>query len=401
MSYPVSYRKGAMAMSRAAKLPGLPGFQWPNPAGFVRNGPWYPKVGGALALFRFSAPGIALGVGLAGVKFINWWMTRPEGLWGYTAQLKCKGYRGVFYGSTIRNCLGGWLPADAPDNLITTGRPATLYEWQFTGETHPVFGYHYADKVAWWVRTVTAGPAVNDPAIRVPPIYVPLPATVANPAGFGNPVIAPPATVPKVPTLPEASVGGQPSVPMTVPRPMTGVYVWSPGAMRPGYTTVPTVRSVPDTLTQEKKLKMSKGMQSLILSFNATTEYADMVDALFDGLETSPCKSMAGAMPNTAAKADAIIRCAASQMNWSQAVFNLIWANVEDAVWAKMGLPTKQAGMSYGTNAPVNIAIGMAMGDSLADNFKVLKNRGSEAVRDVERITRKAVDILIDAAQRA
>lgn len=396
MSYPVSYRKGAMAMSRAAKLPRLPGFQMANLGALSRAAPWYPRVGGALALFRFAGPGIVLGVGLAGVKFINWWQTRPEGVWGYERVLYCQQKRGTFQQLSITNCSLNVQAAPDP----ASGRPGVLNEWEDVGAGVFPGRRRYAP-VARWNRVDVAGPGVETPGVRSPPIFVPLPATAANPAGFGNPVIAPPATVPKTPALPEASEGGQPSVPTTVPRPMTGVYVWSPGALRPGFTTVPTVRTVPDTLTQEKKLKMSKGMQSLVLSFNATTEYADMVDALFDGLETSPCKSMAGAMPTTAAKADAIIRCAASQMNWSQAVYNLIWANVEDAVWAKMGLPTKEAGLAYGSNAPVNVAIGMAMGDSLADNFKVLKNRGSEAVRDVERITRKAVDILIDAAQRA
>lgn len=400
MSYPVSYRKGAMAMARAAKLPRLPGFQWPNPGSFVRNGPWYPKVGGALALFRFSAPGVVLGVGLAGVKFINWWQTRPEGLAGYTLVNRCAPGRGVFKQNGQPWC--DFELTQSPLDYNVEGRPALLHEWQDKGLWGwPTADAHKYTPIAQWARTEAAGPGAENPALRLPPIWFPTNVRAAEPAGFGPRPIAPPATIPKTPTLPEASEGGQPAVPTTVPRPMTGVYTWSPGAMRPGFTTVPTVRTVPDTLTQEKKLKMSKGMQSLVLSFNATTEYNDMVDALFDGLETSPCKSMAGAMPNTAAKADAVIRCAASQMNWSQAVFNLIWANVEDAVWAKMGLPNKEAGLSYGTNAPVNIAIGMAMGDSIADNFKVLKNRGSEAVRDVERITRKAVDILIDSAQRA
>ncbi len=398
MSYPVSYRKGAMAMARAAKLPGLPGFQWPNPASSFRNGPWYPKVGGALALFRLSPPGVVLGVGLAGMKFINWWQTRPEGIAGYALDYRCQGGRGVFEQTNPPWC---GFQYDASPPVFSTGRPPYLYEWRYTGvEGWPFPNSKRMEPIAAWKRTAVDGPAVDQPDIRVGPVWFPTNVLAGEPAGFGPRPIAPPATVPQVPTLPEASEGAQPGAVTAVPRPMTGVYTWNPG-VRPAYTTVPTVRTVPDTLTQEKKLKMSKGMQSLILSFNATTEYADMVDALFDGLETSPCKSMAGAMPTTAAKADAIIRCAASQMNWSQAVYNVIWANVEDAVWAKMGLPTKQAGMAYGTNAPVNIAIGMAMGDSLADNFKVLKNRGSEAVRDVERITRKAVDILIDAAQRA
>lgn len=394
MSYPVSYRKGAMAMARAAKLPRLPGFQWSNPASFVRNGPWFPRVGGALALFRFSAPGVVLGVGLAGVKFINWWQTRPEGIAGYTQIERCRPGRGEFR-TAWSGCgeFGMGPSADVP----IVGRPAVLHEHRFTGSRN-VFGWRNMLPIARYTLN-GAGPAVDAPGFRLPAVWFPTNVLAGEPAGFGPRPIAPPATVPAIPTLPEDSVGGQPAAPTTFPRPMTGVYTWVPGAVRPGYTTVPTVRSVPDTLTQEKKLKLSKGMTSLILSFNATTEYADMVDALFDGLETSPCKSMAGPRPSTAVKADAIIRCASTQMNWSQAVFNLIWANVEDAVWAKMGLPTKEAGLPYGMNAPVNIAIGMAMGDSIADNFKVLKNRGSESVATVERITRKAVDILISSAQ--
>ena len=395
MSYPVSYRKGAMAMARAAKLPRLPGFQMVDLAALSRAAPWYPKVGGALRLFNLSAPGIVLGVGLAGIKFINWWQLRPEGLAGYELLQRCRPGRGGFFTLSLNNCTALYspvAPASARDSIIFEHRPEYSIK-------HPALGWPAVYPIASWKRVVDAGPLPTQPGFRIPAVWFPTNVLAGEPAGVGPRPIAPPATVPVVPTLPESSVGGQPAAPTTVPRPMTGVYVWSPGGLRPVVSTVPTVRTVPDTLTQEKKLKMSKGLTSLILSFNATTEYADMVDALFDGLETSPCKSMAGPRPSTAVKADAIIRCAATQMNWSQAVFNLIWANVEDAVWAKMGLPTKEAGLPYGMNAPVNIAIGMAMGDSIADNFKVLKNRGSESVATVERITRKAVDILIASAQ--
>ena len=177
---------------------------------------------------------------------------------------------------------------------------------------------------------------------------------------------------------------------------MTGKYSWSPKGLN--YSTVPTVRAVPDVLTHEQKMRMAPGLAALVLSFNATTEYADVVKALFDGLKDGPCKAGAGVKPSTAVMAQAVIECR-SQMVWAQAMYNLAWANVEDMVWAKLGLPTKEAGLLYGTNAPVNIALSKAMGDDLAAAFKKVGGTGTEGVAFVQEVTRKVLDTLINTGK--
>lgn len=395
-----SYRKGAKALSMAApRAVALgAGFQMPTAGGLLQAGrklPFYPKVGGVLRLFNLSAPGIVLGVGLAGMKFINWWMTRPEGVFGYERVLYCQGKRGEFQQLSITNC---GLQVQAPP-APPTGRPGTLNEWEDVGAgTFP--GRRRYMPVARWNRTVTAGPDVSSPDIRLPPIWFPTNVLAGEPAGFGTRPIAPPISTPVgTPALPEWSSGSQPGLKdqtTGVAPPLTGVYRWSPGGLR--FTSVPTVRSVPDVLTVEQKLKMSKGLQSLVLSFNATTEYADVVKALFDGIKSGPCKAGAGVNPSTAVMAQAIIECR-SQMVWAQAMYNLAWANVEDMVWAKLGLPTKQAGLNYGTNAPVNIALSKALGGSLADSFSKIKDHGDGGVEFVRKVTRKVMDELLAGSE--
>lgn len=400
-----AYRKGAQAMIGARALPRAigAGFQMPTVGGLLgaaRNAPWYPKVGGALALFRLAAPGVVLGVGLAGMKFINWWQTRPEGIAGYSLEYRCNPGRGVFkqngFGPTSCNLKINVTPGQ----YDVTNRPITLYEWQYTGNSGwPTAAHRELSTLTVWKRTVAAGPLPNDPAIRLPPIYFPTNVLAKDVAGVGPRPIAPPISTPiGVPALPEASSGSQPGLAEQYPvtRPMTGKYSWSPKGLN--YSTVPTVRAVPDVLTHEQKMRMAPGLAALVLSFNATTEYADVVKALFDGLKDGPCKAGAGVKPSTAVMAQAVIECR-SQMVWAQAMYNLAWANVEDMVWAKLGLPTKEAGLLYGTNAPVNIALSKAMGDDLAAAFKKVGGTGTEGVAFVQEVTRKVLDTIINSGK--
>lgn len=397
-----AYRKGAQAMIGARALPRAigAGFQMPTVGGLLgaaRNAPWYPKVGGFTRLFNLSAPGIVFGVGIAGVKFINWWQTRPEGISGYALSERCQPGRGVFRQNGVPWC--GFEVTQDPGDYNVSGRPETLNEWQDLGWWGwPTANAHKYTPIAIWRRVAVDGPGA-EADIRSPPIYFPTLSKTKDVAGVGPRPIAPPISTPiGVPALPEASSGSQPGLTDQYPvtRPMTGKYSWSPKGLN--YSTVPTVRAVPDVLTHEQKMRMAPGLAALVLSFNATTEYADVVKALFDGLKDGPCKAGAGVKPSTAVMAQAVIECR-SQMVWAQAMYNLAWANVEDMVWAKLGLPTKEAGLLYGTNAPVNIALSKAMGDDLAAAFKKVGGTGTEGVAFVQEVTRKVLDTLINTGK--
>ena len=174
-----SYRKGAKALSMAApRAVALgAGFQMPTAGGLLQAGrklPFYPKVGGVLRLFNLSAPGIVLGVGLAGIKFINWWQTRPEGVAGYEKTFQCQPGRGVFLGSYIYGgCAGVYMTPSTVSNP-TAGRPALLHEWKATGKYHGVYKTRELHlPIATWTRVVTDGPQAQSPGIRVGPIWFP------------------------------------------------------------------------------------------------------------------------------------------------------------------------------------------------------------------------------------
>ena len=56
-------------------------------------------------------------------------------------------------------------------------------------------------------------------------------------------------------------------------------------------------------------------------------------------------------------------------IDWDSAIFNLLWNQIEDGVWAKLGIPTKDIGRMYGTNQGVNKLLSDAFGDAFADTL--------------------------------
>lgn len=203
---------------------------------------------------------------------------------------------------------------------------------------------------------------------RTHPMVMPIAGTATPPRPWARP-FAPPVA----PVLPEDSTSGY--GPRTVPtaRPWNPTWTWTrPGdKAKPGAR--PDVRSKVQPYDREIKLRMSKGVGKLVMLFNEFTEYADFIRGLYDAIDSPVCKAEAkhqgGGQSTHFTRTTAILNCWQT-IDWKKALFNVAWNTVEDEVWARLGLPTKEARQNYGQNAPVNIALGKAMGDQLSESLK-------------------------------
>jgi len=242
------------------------------------------------------------------------------------------------------------------------------------------------DPAARWSRTTFAGPPVQTMTQS------------GRKAGYIAVPVARPIPIPAIQTLPEASSKGEPRADdFTRTLSPSIVLTWTtaqPGTpARPVTVTVPRV--VPNARTQEKKLKMSKGVGSIVHLFNEFTEVEDLIRALYKGLaKDSPCAKKVRAkalsdyvqkggsrQPSVAAQAWALANCS-KDIDWNVAIFEALWANVEDRVWAMLGLPTKEAGLPYGANAPVNVALGKVLGHQVSGGTKAVHELVATTLRD-------------------
>ena len=361
MAYPVAYRGGRAA---AAALPRAPaGFQLP---GLGRPSPGWFR-GGLGILGRFSAAGA---IAVTAVELYRWYMGGMNlPALGYYMSLNCKTAPITRWTTGVEACLERSLGSYNALPVVvqaTASYDLVTMLWQ-----RPVSGITRNDVVQAWRRPASArvaGTVGMRPPLWMPYVYAP-PRVHPMAIPLGQPVIRPvppvAAGVPKTPALPEDSAGGQPGWAAPTARPRTASHVFTPSGYKP--TTVPTVRAVPSLGTKEQKLRMSPGLGALVFGFNAATELSDLVDALYDALpKDSPCREGVKGTVSQVFKADAVNRCF-SNIDWTQAMFNIAWQNLEDEIWAKLGLPTKEAGMSYGMNAPANIALSKALGKQVKD----------------------------------
>jgi hypothetical protein len=204
------------------------------------------------------------------------------------------------------------------------------------------------------------------------------PMTVAIPRGQRQPIpgVLPPVPVvagrgPPTTSWPQDRTGGQPT--WVAPGEVTGTLAWTLTAT--SGATVPYTRSVPKTLTKETKVRMSRQVGAMVHAFNEYTEFQDFVDALYKAIPKGACKAAyksAGQQPTSAQKEMAVYACF-KQINLQQAIFNVMWQNVTDRIWAMIGLPTKEAGMAYGTNAPINIALGHYLSKPVGNSLKYVE----------------------------
>ena len=73
-------------------------------------------------------------------------------------------------------------------------------------------------------------------------------------------------------------------------------------------------------------------------------------------------------------------------VNWKKAILDHLFQQFTDEIWAKLGLPNKEAGLPYGFNAPVNTALGMVGGDAIAGGTKSLRKAFDEGIGRLENL---------------
>lgn len=222
-------------------------------------------------------------------------------------------------------------------------------------------------------------------AVQIVPTGSPAPSTFPSfgPRWWPNPDVAPGPT-------PVQTTHGDPD-PKPQPDPTTTTY--TPGGGPPTTTTGTYDRDPPGPNVKERKLRLSKTLGFIIGALNTATEWLDVVEALYDSINPD-CKAAAERQMKGSRrwdnnhvvkkgrnagrlggyvwdrpsnkevpiiKANAVYHCL-SQIDIDSAVFNLVWQQmIEDWVYAKVGLPTKELQRAYGQNLGINRSDGTHM----------------------------------------
>lgn len=289
----------------------------------------------------------------------------PSGAW--TEVFRCSGV-----GEVVR-------PIAAGDPLTALRTCGVLVGWDSSEVWHPsiVTG---PDSQPWWQYATAEVVGVIDP-----------PLVNINWAAFYRAPLAdwPEEAPPIGPTAPTWA-GAAPAL----PRP------WSPAETSYGPSDLPTLGddvqltlspgavatvTKPEVRTHpfepERKVTAKSGGFALISLFNEYTEFEEMVDALYKALDKdSICKARNKGARNLSrgAKMEALADCW-GDVAIGAALFNVVASNIEDIVWAKLGVPTKELGLNYGANAPVNVGVGILESKNLSKSINYVEG----AVRDV------------------
>ena len=374
-SYPSNGSRGSRgAGGRAVAVP----LGSPMGNGGGSAAPWFRKSAGF-----WRAGGFVVSAAVTAIGLVEWYRAYQGG--GYVANAdwtyinNCgPSIYGPYQGDHVSPCPIGNTSYFMPFQEGIGGSAGNWYCAYM--QTRAVNGPFDTGIHAATLHSSVGAPAMP-PVRQSLPIWVPVVYTApAVPVGQPARPMVPPITGPVSPTLPEDSVGGYapPAVAPAVPGlgSMPGLS-WTPAGVRPLRFT--GVRVVAATNVLEKKLRMRRGVGFAVHLFNQFTEWSDAIGAIHDALPKR-CQEDRKATP--ALKAAAVAGCFGA-IDWNQALFNLVWENVEDRAWAMLGLPTKQAGLPYGANAPVNIALGKLYGDNLANALKDVRGATAGAVNQM------------------
>lgn len=122
---------------------------------------------------------------------------------------------------------------------------------------------------------------------------------------------------------------------------------------------------------KEQKLKFSRGMRLVLKALNAATEARDVMKALFKALPPSVQRKYdpKDGRPVTDAQMAEALWKEWKQIEWDQAAWELVKNEIEDRVWAKLGIGTKELGRLQGSNMGVNRLLSEVYGDAWADRM--------------------------------
>lgn len=388
MSYPVSYRGGASsaapvaagvasgALAAAAMRAGFQSLAAAAAGGAAEAG----VAGGAAIAGGLLAPelilggALAVGIGIAGVELWRWYKggryVSPSS--AFTLLTHCRDDTLETWGQGTLFCVSGQAYGGIPGSPPNVAPGVDVETYRKRVRPYP-FSDVVLDTLDIYRNTsgaIAVAPTTNP--TRAPPIWGAwLPGSVPGirPVAGTRPAARPLNPAEEMPDWAD----GQ-------PLPWNPAWELNPSGAR--RITLPAVRAVPKTGEPDTKLRMSRGLAGMVTMFNEFTEFEDFVEALFRALPKS-CQSAAGGGKASLADQLGALGDCGKRINWNEAVFNIVWMNFTDEVWAKLGLPTKEAGLPYGANAPANIALGKAMGDQTAAGLKAWRAAAREGVRKV------------------
>lgn len=386
MPYPVrNYRSSSPAISRSVgktHRPG-PGPRIPRGPPLVPTTPRIPPVFQAGKFARF--PGVANWLTLAGEfreQFMLWQgLTREVGFITGGWNTVCTG-PGNFKIITAASQFCSTGPLQYPKG---SGPPVVRI--QPNTNSAVVYGFYLPHPVLpsqidlWYLNRsmsrpvgVTAQPGYYD-FVRTFPYALPGPYRL-------------PPTRPGLPKTvwPEASVAAEPlspSPPKPKAPPVNRLTWGNGGTGRATRTTGSPSRQPPGGRTKEKKIRGPRVLGLVMSKLNWFTEFNDLVGALYKAVDEGPCKERwksgvnyknakgefrTRMEPTLAQKYYAVVNCA-PQINIPEAIFNIIANDLEDRVWAKLGIDTKLLNRSYGQNMGVNRLLGHAYGDAVGEQL--------------------------------
>lgn len=335
-------------------------------------------------LQRFSPVGRALLRGLPWLRALDFALTlaqlggvlpKPDvggtaqvmNFTGYTLEYTCAGSTTLWTGNqTHANCgqtafviLPPWF---SPAHLAGTSRPFFLAGWTNVVPRPGVPGQYLAAARERWIRNAVSGPKVIQ--------QVTYPRATANPARTfveGHRGSFDPDALPIAAFVPLPLPLPWPLVPYKRPSPIAA-FSYDAGYAPPG-----TPRPVnpgplprpPKKGTKERKLKASRGVAALVRAVNSATEADDLVNAIYKAIPKSIRPRCEPGKRGVLCRSKAVWKHFGS-IDWDTAIFNIIWENQFDKVWAKLGVPTKDLNRLQGSNQGINTILGLSHGDSIS-----------------------------------
>lgn len=303
-----------------------------------------------------------IGWGLAAWSAYDLWRSlegggRMQGVpEGWTLHSDC-GVSGAFVLAQINSC-------NTAQGISTSGLASA-----FVRKGHSSGGVHYRSE--WrWTPSVQAGSRI----LRQANIYRwTRPGTPPNyPHTWHSvPLVMPPVNLPNMP--PEMYPPGQGS-----PNPNAPPVGKSPHSQGGQPSSRPSPRRRPQprrrnnkNKSKEQKLKFNRGMKFILGILNGATEAKDLMVALFDALpeKVKDRYDVKDGKPITDVQKAKALWENFDKVEWDDAIYNIVRENIEDLVWAKLGVPTKDLGRMQGSNMGVNRLLNEAFGDAWADKI--------------------------------
>jgi hypothetical protein len=178
------------------------------------------------------------------------------------------------------------------------------------------------------------------------------------------PVPIPWPLIPLRPISPLVYVGGY-EAPSTDPLPVA-----NPRPAPRSVSPPKTPRGPAGPKVKERKVKASSGIMKIVHFINEGTEYVEIMQAFYGALPVSAKVHWpSGKIKKSPTVNEQVL---ALYRNWDKvdldtALFDAVYGQITDRVWARVGVPGGIAGMGYGQNIGVNRIINQTAGQGVGD----------------------------------